>query len=279
MSSSFWVTSSAYTTEHYGWAPVLELISTPPKISGEDEGLGVKSDGFSYEYTTSYETTATTIINITEKLNGEIIGNHDYPTELSRELTITKEHLKDLEFLKTNTIEIIVTDDLGLFTTRKLTFSRGAGLLSEDTALLDVVESVGDLVPYIQGGKNMIGNVIVDFDDSIVIPTEPTFSDLASAIGGISTGKKWASGDLIAYNTIEVNGLDFRPSTVAIYYQYSNQLYAQFYQSDLGMDHGVYSTSGSQYATVKYTTILSDGFSHTQSAFSDGKKYFWIAIE
>ncbi len=76
-----------------------------------------------------------------------------------------------------------------------------------------------ELFTNVSNGKDLVGGAITDVDDSVVIPTDPTFQQLANAIGGISTGKKWASGTVTSYrdsyvNCIDVSGLDFKPKIV-----------------------------------------------------------------
>lgn len=83
--------------------------------------------------------------------------------------------------------------------------------------------AMSELFTNVSDGKSLVGGAITGVDDSVVIPTDPTFGDLASAIGGISTGKKWASGETENYSEggyndwyelITVRGLDFTPSIV-----------------------------------------------------------------
>lgn len=118
----------------------------------------------------------------------------------------------------------------------------------QDTANLfastNVEEGMNELFTNVSNGKDLVSGAITDVDDSVVIPTEPSFADLAGAIGGISTGKKWASGvesynsdfgsgelysqfgvreDSTSFKSVgyyhkEVRGLDFTPSTIIAYY-------------------------------------------------------------
>ncbi|HZK42715.1 MAG TPA: hypothetical protein VFC73_00300 [Syntrophomonadaceae bacterium] len=79
--------------------------------------------------------------------------------------------------------------------------------------------AMSELFTNVSDGKDLVGGAITDVDDSVVIPTDPTFSDLASAIGSISTGKKWASGNnRSSYWTLNVTGLGFKPSFVVAQY-------------------------------------------------------------
>lgn len=78
----------------------------------------------------------------------------------------------------------------------------------------------------VSNGKIAVGGAITDVDPSVVIPADPTFADLVTAIGQISTGKKWATGTtgLIGYTyespfyvlNIAVSGLAFTPTQLLL---------------------------------------------------------------
>lgn len=86
-----------------------------------------------------------------------------------------------------------------------------------------IVGAVNELFTNVSNGKDLVGGAITGVDDSVVIPTEPTFGDLASAIGGISTGKKWASGTIKdkwapgGYYSYTDISLDFVPSVILVH--------------------------------------------------------------
>lgn len=72
-------------------------------------------------------------------------------------------------------------------------------------------------------GKSAIGAAITGVDPTVTVPLDPTFANLATAIGQINTGKKWASG--IDSRTIPANGdesifilhgLGITPTTVSV---------------------------------------------------------------
>ena len=192
-----------------GWAPVLELLIS---ITGQDKSLGIKVDEFSHLY--AVLGSDGTIANITEKLNGEVINSYDNPTELSREFTVTKEQLKTLPFFQTLTIEIIATDDMGASTTRKLTFTRGAELLPDDTPLLDVVEATAGIPSLLSDVKTMLSTTVIDKGGTV--PDNPLWTDIDAAIAGIELGKKSRSGEAVisSDNTLTITGLDFEPSYI-----------------------------------------------------------------
>ena len=74
-----------------------------------------------------------------------------------------------------------------------------------------------ELFTNVSNGKELVGRAITDVDDSVVIPTDPTFQQLVNAIGQISTGRKWASGvGSSSGSLLTVTGLDFEPSYVIV---------------------------------------------------------------
>ena len=108
---------------------------------------------------------------------------------------------------------------------------------------VNVEGAMGELFTNVSNGKDLVSGAITGIDDNVVIPANPTFNDLASAIGGVSTGRRWASGSAISHATnlefkaipnntthrfyyIDVVGLAFKPSfiyvtTVDIPYQFT----------------------------------------------------------
>src|SRR5699024_10061246 len=54
-------------------------------------------------------------------------------------------------------------------------------------------------------------DALLSVDDSLPVTSDSNWSDVIGAIGGISTGKKWASGKTVVDNdaTFTVTGLDF----------------------------------------------------------------------
>jgi hypothetical protein len=85
----------------------------------------------------------------------------------------------------------------------------------------DVEGALKELFTNVSNGKSLVGGAITDVDDSVVIPTDPTFQELANAIGGISSGLKTATGIVQPIgdtpSTISVTGLDFYPKFVLAY--------------------------------------------------------------
>lgn len=146
--------------------------------------------------------------------------------------------------------------------------------------------------------KTELTTAITGVDPDVVIPPDPTFPDLATAIGQISTGKKWASGTFLgtsAYsstftnvtggsqsrNTMEVNGLDFTPSVV--FYQVAQGVNA-------GYNTGSVSTLGPKHSSgfhnfndgsmlIRLTAPASLRLGGFTLPIQGALDHFWIAFE
>lgn len=107
-------------------------------------------------------------------------------------------------------------------------------VVNPETASVEDLQTFSEkLFTSVSNGKNEIGTAITDVDDNLVVPTNPTFQNLADLIGSISTGKKWASGVVIAGSSysnfalvngtinsylipVQVSGIAFKPKVVII---------------------------------------------------------------
>lgn len=146
--------------------------------------------------------------------------------------------------------------------------------------------------PDVDEAKDLIGGAITDVDDSVVIPTEPTFQQLANLIGSISTGKKWASGVGTAPTTSNdyfiVDNLDFSPSYVFAKIDsasYSIGMFKEdtYFQKSFSDIVGFY-VSGTSYGRFNDTSgsINWDGFTLNSLGGNtkfQGKPVNWTAIE
>lgn len=71
-------------------------------------------------------------------------------------------------------------------------------------------------------GKTAITNAVTGADPRVVVPADPTFTDLASAIARIKTGAEYATGSTRSYFNashyrLEVVGLAFQPEYLIAY--------------------------------------------------------------
>lgn len=156
-------------------------------------------------------------------------------------------------------------------------------------------------------GKQTVGNAITGVDPNVTIPTDPTFNDLATAIGQISTGKKWASGTKVSDGTaigfIRRNGtvstskhaplvvteLEFTPSFVLIIdkgtgnYNAWTICYGGSIDSEISiLDNRAYSVDGGQGEQVRKLdgtyAYLNLGFS-LPAPLGVSRENLWIAFE
>ena len=61
----------------------------------------------------------------------------------------------------------------------------------QTTAKDNIPNIVNELFTNVSNGKDLVSRAITGVDGGVVIPANPTFSDLGSAIGRVSTGTKW----------------------------------------------------------------------------------------
>lgn len=137
--------------------------------------------------------------------------------------------------------------------------------------------ALSELFTNVSDGKSLIGGAITDVDPDVIVPAEPTFQDLATAIGSINTGKKWASDYNAPGPPLEVRGLDFRPRTIILEANdSSNRRVVIVYSDELSINFRYNQIGGT--AGGSNTTIYDDGFSTTfSSGFSTNVR--WLAFE
>lgn len=153
--------------------------------------------------------------------------------------------------------------------------SESETLASTPKAVKQVYDLAQSAFTSASNGKELVGNAITGVDDSVVIPTEPTFQDLATAIGSISTGKKWASGKVnLTGSSVTVTGLEFNPSYAIAFIAEGQHTYmAANFQ---GVTSLFSSRFGNTYIANSSLTLRTDGI----AIVSDYKgEYDWIAFE
>ena len=60
---------------------------------------------------------------------------------------------------------------------------------SSNFVSVNVEDAMNELFTNVSNGKNLVGGAITDVDNSVTIPTDPTFQNLANAIGQIKTAE------------------------------------------------------------------------------------------
>lgn len=137
-------------------------------------------------------------------------------------------------------------------TTQNAHLAKNIGI--EDTAgnftATELEGAMSELFTNVSNGKSLVGGAITDVDPNVVVPTDPTFQDLADGIGQISTGKKWASGTVTVTSSFSITGLNFRPSKLLFY-------------TISGTDNTVFGV-GTSDGDIKFSTFDSYGGVYTQ---------------
>lgn len=92
----------------------------------------------------------------------------------------------------------------------------------------NVKAGMEELFTSVSNGKSLVGAAITDVDNSLTVPTDPTFEVLANTIRKIKVGVAFARGSQkpVNYN-IEVRGLSFKPWIVLCTY-YDRSRYVMF---------------------------------------------------
>lgn len=182
---------------------------------------------------TSLETTSKTLagaineINTkkVEKIVGKGLSTNDYTTTEKTKLTGIATGANNYTHPTTHPASMITTDEVGVSVQSKLTSintQMGDKANNVDTNRFtlakDVTGAVNELFTNVSNGKQLVGTAITGVDNSVTIPTEPSFNDLATAIGNISTGKKWASGEhnFLASGSTIISITGFIPNVIII---------------------------------------------------------------
>jgi len=199
------------------------------------------------------------------QLNGDIAGNlQNQITSLSDELTAHKEDYQ--QHVNDETTHGI-GDKSTLQTVEKST----------------IVGAVNELFTNVSDGKSLVGGAITDVDPNVVIPTDPTFQDLADGVGNISTGKKFASGTVASDKELTISGLSFRPKLIYIYFSYTDKyefVYNEYTTNNLGDYVWGFNLSGTYVRNAGTSlTVYDDGFSVNLVYGTSATNRNWIAFE
>lgn len=110
--------SSAYTTS----GAIAVIHNQPPVISGQNADLGVKREGFTYEY--SVTDPDNDVVNVVEKIDGTPFNTrNNVPLGEPLTLSVGGNTFTELSNAR-HTIEIIATDSAANSATRTLTFTK-----------------------------------------------------------------------------------------------------------------------------------------------------------
>jgi hypothetical protein len=128
------------------------------------------------------------------------------------------------------------------------------------TNKISIVSAVNELFTNVSNGKDLVGTAITDVDDSVVVPADPTFQNLADLIRGIETGKKRANGTITADSNghLIVNNLGFTPKMVSIYRGTSDLIVlTRIFDAD-GLNQGELWSGGLNFSYDYYNSLPSN---------------------
>lgn len=233
-----------------------------------------------------------------EKLSFEVAADAEgvSVTDAGNHFTSTNvEGVLDELFTSANSVKTNVSSAIGLPATANDTGAQLASKITTEKGKL--ATEIGDgssanTLQYLTDRLIVRSNAIATAVNAKGTPatSADTLAQLATKIGQISTGKKWAEGDVQAPSfpfTITVNGLDFTPSIIVLYTKASNNYWRKVYVKPIGIvaadnlnwaNYGITSAkSNSDW------TVTNGGFSTSIDATTTGltvqSPTHWIAYE
>lgn len=164
------------------------------------------------------------------------------------------------------------------------------------TEKASIVGAMNELFTNVSNGKNLVGAAITGVDDSLVVPTDPTFQDLADLISDISVGAVGVAtssgsytftndwGTTVNLPLLTVTGLGFSPKVVAISTRSTNSGYGTILFPtkingpviSTNSDARVFCSPSSVLRLMGNATITSDGFSLPTTQPTN---YTWYAFK
>lgn len=132
-------------------------------------------------------------------------------------------------------------------------------------------------------GKTAIKNAITGADSRVIVPTDPSFVELAIAVSQIQTGKKFAVGNVTASGgyDLTVTGLNFKPRLIliGIIGSESSALAHTFWSNDLDPTRGYLGGTNEPYKLSSLGHYVSTGGFKLKRHFASTQSAFWIAYE
>ncbi|WP_298833917.1 phage tail protein [uncultured Planococcus sp.] len=132
-------------------------------------------------------------------------------------------------------------------------------------------------------GKAVVKQAVTGVDPRVVMPTDPTFSQLATAVGQIETGKRWAKGNVgtSSANDLTVAGLNFKPRLilVGVIGQEAQGLAHTFWSNDLDPTRGYLGGTSEAYTLSSLGHYVESGGFKLKRSQASLFPAFWIAYE
>lgn len=145
------------------------------------------------------------------------------------------------------------------------------------TSKTDIVTAVNELFTNVSDSKSLIANAIID--KGITVSTSDDFTQLATAISNIDTGKKSAQGTMMmpsANRNLIVRGLIFKPRVV-VYSYYRGGFYHGVYSASTPSISSVLTRNDNYWYSIIPVTIYDDGFM-VSGLVSSGSDFSDIAV-
>lgn len=155
--------------------------------------------------------------------------------------------------------------------------------VSSNFTAVSVEGAMSELFTNVSNGKDLVSGAITGVDDSIVIPTNPTFIDLASAIGNIEMGGKYQQGSGVQnlVGKLSVRGLPFKPDMIVLSVKNSSanksSLYVYSRNNALHYNNVLHKNISMGDPNPEALLVFDDGF-ETLGNVSVNYSYKWIAI-
>lgn len=183
------------------------------------------------------------------------------------------------------------------------TTSSSSDTLATSKAVKTVMDRANEAFTSADNGKKAIRQAIIGVDDGVNVPTNPSFDELAKAIGSISTGAKFAKGTGVlkygrngdkAIDTstyLEVSGLDFKADLVfirgsknsnannerSLYYS-GNVLESEYTSRNIWWHHSSHASQTELLGGDHGGYVSDTGFSIMISRFREEGTVTWVAI-
>jgi hypothetical protein len=148
------------------------------------------------------------------------------------------------------------------------------------TSKSSIVDALNELFTNANDGKTAVANAVTA--KGVTASPADTFSTLATKIGQINTGKKFASGSVIIYggtgSMVTVSGLTFKPSLIHVFGSDGSHIIYNALRSTL--DYYTSYNGGNYIELANSGYVNNSSFSLNRGYSSGGNvTHTWVAVE
>ena len=144
-----------------------------------------------------------------------------------------------------------------------------------------IVGAMNELFTNVSNGKQLVGGAITGVDDSIVIPTDPTFGDLVDAITRISTGYEVVSGTAITNDAKRLIIAGLSKSPILVVGESTGSIFTWWDRGGAINHAASYASSIFESGSLDYlytTSAKSFSLGSTKNVFYTKSAYDFVAI-